>query len=228
MQTETTRTAERTAFGMLMTLAAGAMDAYSYLDCGQVFATGQTGNFVLLGLRLAGGDWAGVLHYAAPIACFWAGVFLASHLLYRFFAQDRDGWSLGILCAETLLFAGLALLPAGVPDLPRNAVISLCAAMQFCCFRQLPGGAAYASVFCTGNMRSCAEALYLGLVQRVPGERRKAGRYASVLASFLAGVLLGVLNDRLLGRRGAAVIAGLLFLAALILRASDRPRRARA
>lgn len=44
--------------GTVLTLAGGLQDAYSYNCRGQVFANAQTGNIVLLGQSLAGGQWA--------------------------------------------------------------------------------------------------------------------------------------------------------------------------
>ena len=48
---------ERTALGLTVICAGGLMDAYSYLTRGNVFATGQTGNVVLLAIHLAQLDW---------------------------------------------------------------------------------------------------------------------------------------------------------------------------
>ena len=52
---------ERTALGIVVTCAGGLMDAYSYLMHGEVFANGQTGNVVLLVLRLSEADYDKVL-----------------------------------------------------------------------------------------------------------------------------------------------------------------------
>lgn len=45
-------TYEKTFFGALLTMAAGGIDAYSYIFHGQVFAGLQTGNMILLGVNL--------------------------------------------------------------------------------------------------------------------------------------------------------------------------------
>jgi hypothetical protein len=45
---------------VLATTAGGAMDAWVYLAHGHVFANAQTGNIVLMGVALAGGDVAKV------------------------------------------------------------------------------------------------------------------------------------------------------------------------
>lgn len=189
------------------------MDAYSYLLHGKVFATGQTGNFVLLAIHFASLDYDGVIHYITPILCFWVGVFLAKHLQYTYFSNEQLSWKCGILIIEMILFSILAIFPHTVSDFVCNSLISFCAAMQFSCFRTIGGNVPYASVFCTGNMRSCAESLYLGVVHHNKEELRKALRYFGILSSFFVGVLLGVLGERLWDTQSAFMIVGLLGIA---------------
>lgn len=197
---------------LLLTTAGGCMDAYSYLARGQVFATGQTGNFVLLAVHLARGDMSGVLHYLTPILLFWLGIFSAMHLRRRIFRGQPARWQRMTLLAETGCFLLIGALPGSVPDSLVNALISFCAAMQYSCFRTT-GGGAYASIFCTGNMRSCAEQLYLGVVERDRHALSMGFRYLRVLGAFFVGVLLGVLFDRLFSLRSAWLICVLLLCA---------------
>ena len=68
-----------------------------------------------------------------------------------------------VLLFEAVAFAVLAALPPEVPDLFVNSMISLFAAVTFENFRTFGTSSAYASVFCTGNLRSFAETLYDGL-----------------------------------------------------------------
>ena len=62
----------------------GFLDAYTYLIRGGVFANAQTGNIVLLGVRLMEGDWGGAGHYLVPILAFAAGVLAAELIRGRF------------------------------------------------------------------------------------------------------------------------------------------------
>ena len=54
----------------VLALAGGFLDAYTYLCRGQVFANAQTGNMVLLAVRLAEGNWGKAFHYLMPILAF--------------------------------------------------------------------------------------------------------------------------------------------------------------
>ena len=51
--------------GLLLALAGGILDSYTYLNRGQVFATAETGNLVLLGIHLAQGELGRVLSFVA-------------------------------------------------------------------------------------------------------------------------------------------------------------------
>lgn len=126
-------------------------------------------------------------------------------------------WELEILRAEALLFLIIGFLPVTVPDVLVNSLISFCAAMQYSCFRTMEGENAYASIFCTGNMRSCAEQLYLGLVEKDASAMARGLRYLEILGTFFSGVLVGVLTDSLLKAHSAWGIAFLLVLAGKIL-----------
>ena len=202
---------------LLITVAGGYMDAYSYLSRGKVFATGQTGNFVLLAVHLARADTLMVLNYLTPILLFWLGIFASMHMRHKYFRASQYLWERETLWAEILLFLLIGFLPDTVPNVLVNSLISFCAAMQYCCFRSIDSQTAYASIFCTGNMRSCAEQLYLGLVQKEPAALKNGLRYLKILGAFFWGVLLGVVSDLWLYTKAAWGICVLLTGALLIL-----------
>ena len=63
---------------MILAISGGFMDAYTYLIRGGVFATGQTGNFVLVAIRGVSGEYKHMIQSCVPIAAFWIGIFLQS------------------------------------------------------------------------------------------------------------------------------------------------------
>ena len=71
-----------------LTLSGGFQDAYTFFTRGRVFANAQTGNMVLLGLRLSEGRWHEALRYLIPISAFAAWVFL-SDWMQRKWKQSR-------------------------------------------------------------------------------------------------------------------------------------------
>lgn len=208
----------RHALNLLLTMAGGYMDAYSYLIRGKVFATGQTGNFVLLAVNLTRQDWLMVGHYITPIILFWLGIFVSMHMRDRYFHQNVFLYERETLRVEIFLFLLIGVLPDSIPDVLVNSLISFCAAMQLCCFRTLEDQAAYASVFCTGNMRACAERLYLGIVKKQKPALQSGLRYLRILGAFFVGVLLGVLGDFWLYTKAAWGICLILFVALAVMR----------
>ena len=68
---------ESIELGIILALAGGFMDAYSYICRGEVFANAQTGNMLLLGIHISQGEWALALRYLCPVAAFAAGIALS-------------------------------------------------------------------------------------------------------------------------------------------------------
>ena len=77
--------------GLLLALAGGILDSYTYLNRGQVFATAETGNLVLLGIHLAQGELGRVLSCLFPILAFALGV-LTTEGLRRRLSSGRVHW----------------------------------------------------------------------------------------------------------------------------------------
>ena len=92
---------ESMAVGLLLALAGGILDAYSYLNRGEVFATAETGNIVQLSIHLSRGEWGDAFHYLLPISAFALGVITAEAIRRR--VEGRAGrlrWQQPILLAE--------------------------------------------------------------------------------------------------------------------------------
>ena len=75
-----TRTSTTLRFALLITLACGFLDAYTYLARGHVFANAQTGNVILFALGATGRNWGQALQHLWAILAFMVGVLLASHI----------------------------------------------------------------------------------------------------------------------------------------------------
>ncbi|MEA4934769.1 MAG: YoaK family protein [Lawsonibacter sp.] len=201
--------------GLLLAFAGGMLDSYSYLNRGQVFATAETGNLVLLGLQLAQQNWAGILHYLLPILSFAAGV-LATELLRRWMGPNagRLHWRQPILLTECLVLVVVALIPSGPLDSVSNMLISFTSAIQIESFRQFHG-CGCATTMCTGNLRSGTEHLFRCLTTPGSHSASKAMLYYSLILSFVAGAVSCGLISSFLGCR-AVLVACLPLLAAFL------------
>lgn len=198
-QVETRQMSESFRLGAILALAGGFLDAYTYLVRGGVFANAQTGNIVLLGVRLMEGDWAGAGHYLVPILAFAAGVLTAELVHARCGRWERLHWRQLTVAAEMILLVAVALLP-GWADSGANVLVSYVCAVQVQSFRKV-AGSAFATTMCTGNLRSGTELLFRCLTG--PAGRpalQKAGVYYSLILAFVSGAVISGLVTPLAGR----------------------------
>ena len=215
------KTTETIYFSILMIFIGGMMDGYSYVVRGGVFANGQTGNFIKLGLGVVNGDRTLVVKSFVPIVGFWLGIFAAEHLFHVILKEPdheiRDvRWKRYILWGEALLLLGVGFIPDSTINLIPNSLISFTAALQYCCFRKLGPDATYSSVFASGNMRSCAENYYMGLVLKRPEKLKLAKQYTCLLLSFLLGAVFAAVLARYLGEETIWVTCVLLVIASYV------------
>lgn len=191
------KNSESLPVGLELALVGGFMDAYTYINRGHVFATGQTGNLVLLGLNLTDKNYYGAFKVLVPIVFFLIGVFASQHLLNKITAKNKEHFQSYILLFEVLILFLVGLLPSSIPNVFANATIAFVSALQFCSFRTLVNGP-FASVFCTGNMRSCAEWYYKGLVLKNKEALNSANRYALIIVFFLSGGVISAVFSKYL------------------------------
>lgn len=199
--------------GLLLALAGGSLDCYTYLNRGRVFATAETGNLVLAGVRLAQGRPDLALHYAPPILAYAAGV-LAAELLRTAMAEKKPDWRRTVLLLECGITAAAALLPLGRLDPLANVLISFVSAAQVESFRTF-AGCTCATTMCTGNLRGGTENLFLRWFKGDREAGRKAAVYYSLIAAFVTGAVLSGILTALLGGGSAALPCLLLAAAAL-------------
>ena len=202
---------ESMLMGALLAMVGGFLDAYTYLLRGHVFAFAQTGNIVLLGIRLADGAFRQACYYLIPIAAFAVGVLAVEIIRRRFYEHSRIHWRQIILAAECLTLLGLSFVPLGRWDIAVNPIVSFLCAMQVQAFRKIKGDP-FASTMCTGNLRSATELLCVYGRTRDRSCLRRSLRYYSVILFFIAGAVLGGLLARLLG--GKSLLLCCVFLAA--------------
>lgn len=210
------QSSEALRVGLLLALAGGFLDAYTYLGRGHVFANAQTGNIVMLGVDVARGDWAGAGHYLLPILAFVAGVLLAEWIRARGKARPggRLHWRQWVLLIELAVLAAVGFLPAaeGWNDLA-NVCVSFVCSLQVESFRRVHGRA-YATTMCTGNLRSGTELLYQYFQTHDRGILRSSLRYYQVIVAFIAGAAVSAVLAGPLGQW--SVLAACVLLAVVL------------
>lgn len=199
---------ESMLLGTLLTLAGGFQDAYSYNCRGHVFANAQTGNIVLLGQNLAGGQWAAALHYLFPLLAFLAGVYASEWVRHLGRRSRTLHWRQTVLLVEICLLAAAGFLPQAMNPLA-NVLMSFACAMQVDSFRKFKG-IPCATTMCIGNMRSGTELLSRYHITKDKALLRQSLHYYYIILVFAAGAALGAVLTGLIGEKTIWIAVGLM------------------
>ena len=201
---------ESMALGIVLTLAGGFQDAYSYNCRGRVFANAQTGNIVLLGQNLATGNWPAALRYLFPLMAFIGGVYVSEWIRELYKEHKVLHWRQIILLIEILMLLAAGLMPQSF-NIPANVLLSFACAMQVDSFRKFHG-IPCATTMCIGNMRSATEMLSRYHITKDPELKRRAEHYYFIILVFAVGAAVGAVLSKAVGDRAIWIAAGLMLI----------------
>lgn len=199
----------------IITLSGGLQDAYTYFAREHVFANAQTGNIILLGSKLADGEFSEMLRYLFPVLSFMIGIFIAEQIQGRFRQAKKLHWRQFILLLEII-----ALIISGFfteeRNLVSNSLVSFACALQVQTFKHV-NGYSYASTMCIGNMRSGISSFSNWTRTKNKRALKQAGVYMSVILTFAIGACIGYLLIPYLGLKTIWVSSGLLCLGFILM-----------
>jgi uncharacterized membrane protein YoaK (UPF0700 family) len=179
-------------FALLLTLANGFLDAYTYVARGGVFANVQTGNVIFFAIDASERKWAAALAHIWPLLAFIAGVSLASHIksgrVERILPRPLR-WTMAV---QAVVLAIIGFVPASVPHSYVTVPISFLAAIQIGLFRNI-GELVYLPVATTGNLMRFVEAGYDGFIEKQATSRRAFRIYGAVIVAFSSGAVIGAI-----------------------------------
>lgn len=201
---------------VLLTLAGGYLDVYTYIARGGVFANAQTGNIVLLGINLANKNLDAAIQYLIPIMAFIAGVFLSELLKKLFYIKKNFHWRQLIVLFEIIILIFVSTLKDHSYDLLANVLISFVCSLQVETFRKFHGNA-FASTMCTGNLRSASENLYKFSVSREKFYLINFIKYIGIIISFICGAIISLKITNILETNSVLVACIILFVAFLLM-----------
>ena len=204
---------ESLRIGILLALAGGFLDAYTYLCRGKVFANAQTGNMVMLGISFLEGNTTNVIKYIIPIIAFAIGVLLAEIIRHSLLEHEKIHWRQAVLAIEIVLLIFVAFIPY---DYIANTLISLICAMQVESFRKFHGNA-YATTMCTGNLRSGTEKLVIFIKNKDRKHLKIALQYYFIIFIFCFGAFIGGIFSRNIGRKALLISCIPLVLSLVIM-----------
>lgn len=208
------------AVGVLLTLAGGFLESYSFITRSEVLANCQSGNLVLTAMFAVQGKWALALRWFAPVAAFVIGVLLTEFVRDRMKAHGRVHWRQAALLVEIALIFATGFMPDGDLNVTATVLIALACAIQADAFKKLHGSP-YATIMCTANLRSGLIHLYDWRGHGNDDAAIKARDYFLIILCFMAGAILGTWSVWLLGVRAAWVCCALM-LGAFIIMLDDR------
>ena len=200
------QTSESIELGVLLALAGGFMDAYSYIARDGVFANAQTGNILLVGVNLSGGDLMRAGRYFFPVLAFALGIMLADLIHERF--SSLFHWRQLTVFLEAVILLGVSLIP-GTANLVANCLTSFACGMQVESFRKIHGHG-IATTMCIGNLRSALQSVDDYIITHNKGFLENGLLYFGVILTFVVGAVLGNLCIGWLGLHAIAVAAALL------------------
>ena len=206
---------ESMILGVVLTLAGGFQDAYSYNCRGQVFANAQTGNIVLLGQNIASGNFQNALHYLFPLLAFLAGVYLSEWGRELCKSFQKLHWRQIVLAFEIVMLAIAGLLPQSL-NVVSNVLMSFACAMQVDSFRKFRG-IPCATTMCIGNMRSGTELLCRYHITKDPELKRKSLHYYFIILVFAIGAAIGAVASQKFGNPAIWIAAGLMLLGFILM-----------
>ena len=204
---------ESLRIGILLALAGGFLDAYTYLCRGKVFANAQTGNMVMLGISFLEGNTTNVIKYIIPIIAFAIGVLLAEIIRHSLLEHEKIHWRQAVLAIEIVLLIFVAFIPY---DNIANTLISLICAMQVESFRKFHGNA-YATTMCTGNLRSGTEKLVIFIKNKDRKHLKIALQYYFIIFTLCFGAFIGGIFSRNIGRKAILISCIPLVLSLVIM-----------
>ncbi|KAF1293732.1 YoaK family protein [Candidatus Enterococcus leclercqii] len=214
---------ESLPIGILLAMAGGFLDVYTYLFHGEVFASMQSGNVILLGISVAQGKFHLIIRYLVPISIFMVGIFATDFLKHKFPRRQFLIWQNAAVLIELVGVFFVGLWAHHASNLVINSALSFFAAIQYATYRRL-AGLPYATTMTTGNLRSIADYCYACFFTKDPTATFKIKYTSVIVAGFFGGAILSTLMAPLL--KGRAIWCVSLLLAAVLvisLKNQERP-----
>lgn len=202
---------ESIELGIILAMAGGFMDAYSYMCRDQVFANAQTGNMLLLGISISKQDWPAAVRYLFPVLAFAAGIAIADWVRICMREKTYLHWrQIAVLCEAAVLTA-IAFIPQEY-NLAANSITSLACGIQVESFRKIHGNV-IATTMCIGNLRSATSNISDYWHCKSKESLLKGLLYYAIIVCFIVGAVIGNLFVERFFEKSILAAAALLFVA---------------
>jgi uncharacterized membrane protein YoaK (UPF0700 family) len=204
------------AASAIATMAGGAMDAWVYFAHGHVFANAQSGNVVLMGIALAGGDVASAATHLPSLLAFATGA-LTSRLSGQLLKRGRLNSRNVRLAVACVMLVALGLFADRMSDRAVTACVGFIAGVQITSLSHI-GSWSFNTGMTTGNLLAGVSALAKALTG-------SAEEWPHAAAMFLLCFAFGVgaaAGAWLTPRLGGSTLLAVAALVAAAIAASPR------
>jgi uncharacterized membrane protein YoaK (UPF0700 family) len=179
---------------LVLTAAAGLVDAVSYLALGHVFVANMTGNVVFLGFSIGGASGLSTLASLAAITAFLAGALAGGRLGSSFGDARAQALAAGmgiqlLLVAAAAIVAAVAGVHGSASRYPLIVLLAGAMGIQTAIARRL-GVRDLPTTVLTQTLAGLASELRLGSIRSDPLVRRRLLAVAAMLLGALVGALL--------------------------------------
>lgn len=208
---QTRQMSETIRMGIVLALAGGFMDAYSYCCRGKVFANAQTGNMLLFGIALSEQKWQTACHYAIPVLAFTAGIALADFVRAGITEEQRFHWRQIAILLEAVTLVIVGFMPLQM-NLLANSLTSFACGIQVESFRKIHGNG-IATTMCIGNLRSATQNICDYWLKKDKESAKKSMLYYGIILCFIVGAVVGNAFVKRMGIRAILICSLILMVA---------------
>ena len=184
---------ESIKLGVILAIAGGFMDAYSYMCRGKVFANAQTGNILL------------------PVLAFVIGIALADLVKIRTKDLTLLHWrQISVFC-EAVILLSVSFIPQDF-NLVANALTSLACGIQVESFRKIHGNG-IATTMCIGNLRSATQHMCSYANTKDKEYIKKGLLYYGIIFFFVIGAVIGNACVEMFAEKALLIASAILAVA---------------
>lgn len=206
---------ESIRLGIVLAIAGGFMDAYSYMCRDEVFANAQTGNMLLLGIHVSQREWGLAAHYLFPVVAFAIGIALAEVIRHISNEEGLFHWRQFSVLIEAIVLMGVSFISQDMNTLA-NSLTSFACGIQVESFRKIHGNG-IATTMCIGNLRSATQNLTDYLRTKKKGSLYKSFLYYGVILCFVMGAVIGNQFVQIMKERAILICSAVLFVAFIMM-----------
>ena len=206
---------ESLELGIILALAGGFMDVYSFMCRGEVFANAQTGNILLLGVNISKGNFSAAFKYFCPIIAFIIGLTIANIVRHKLKDISLVHWRQITVLFEIIILMIVSFMPQDL-NLVANSLTSLVCAIQVESFRKI-NGSNVATTMCIGNLRTGVQAFCDYIYTKEKKSAKTCKLMFAIILSFVFGAIVGNLLIKVFLEKAIAFCNIFLIAAFLIM-----------